>query len=79
MLKVAANPDVPTARERTDLGRGVRSFHLRHVRADDPEAKVGRPVHVLYYRMVGPGMVQIIRVRHERMEPSRYIGGDPQD
>jgi toxin ParE1/3/4 len=79
MLKVASNPEGPTARDRTDLARGVRSFHLRHARADAPEAKVRRPVHILYYRVVRPGLVEIVRVLHERMEPSRYIGGGSED
>jgi toxin ParE1/3/4 len=73
MLKVANNPEGPTARDRTDLGRGIRSFHLRHARA--AETKVGRPVHILYYRVVRPDVVEIVRVLHERMEPGRYIPG----
>jgi toxin ParE1/3/4 len=37
---------------------------------------VRRPVHVLYYRLIRPGLVEIVRVLHERMEPSRHIGAD---
>jgi plasmid stabilization system protein ParE len=62
MLEVAGHPEGPVARDRTDL-------------VGDPEVKVRRPVHILYYRMVRPGLVEIVRVLHERMEPSRYIGG----
>lgn len=74
MRKVAAEPEGPTTRERMELSRGVRSFHLRHARAAETEARVRGPVHVLYYRVVRPGLVEIVRVLHERMEPSRYIG-----
>jgi hypothetical protein len=35
---------------------------------------VRRPVHVLFYRVVRPGLVEIVRVLHERMEPSRHCG-----
>jgi len=31
-------------------------------------------VHVLYYRTAAPGLIEIVRVLHERMEPSRHIG-----
>jgi toxin ParE1/3/4 len=74
MRKVAAEPEVPTTRDRVELARGIRSFHLRNTRAGSTEGKVRRPVHVLYYRVVGPGVVEIVRVLHERMEPSWHIG-----
>jgi toxin ParE1/3/4 len=79
MRKVAAEPEGPTTRDRVELSRGIRSFHLRHVRVGDAQAKVRRPVHVLYYRVVRPGLAEIVRVLHERMEPSRHIGADPKE
>jgi toxin ParE1/3/4 len=72
MRKVAAEPEGPTTRDRSELSRGIRSFYLRNARLDDPKAKVRRPVHVLYYRVVQPGLVEILRVLHERMDPSRH-------
>ena len=57
-----------------ELMLGVRSLHIRHVRGGDPDGKVRRPVHVLYYRVAGPGVIEILRVLHERMEPSRHVG-----
>lgn len=74
MRKVAAEPKGPLTRDRHKLFPGVRSFHVRHARSDDPEAMVRRPVHVLYYRIVRPGLIEIVRVLHERMESSRHIG-----
>ena len=79
MRKVAAVPEGPTTRDRVELSRGIRSFHLRNARARDAEAKVRRPVHVLYYRVVRPGLVEIVRVLHERMEPGRRMGADPEE
>ncbi len=79
MRKVAAEPRGPTTRDRVELSRGIRSFHLRNVRTGRVEAQVRRPVHLLYYRAVGPGLVEIVRVLHERMEPSRHIGADPEE
>jgi hypothetical protein len=31
------------------------------------------PVHVLYYRVAQKGVIEIVRVLHERMEPSRHL------
>lgn len=76
MRKVAADPDGPTTRDRAELCRGIRSFHLRNARVGDVEAKVRKPVHVLFYRVVASGVVEIVRILHERMEPSRHIGAD---
>src|SRR6266849_887314 len=74
MRRVALDPRHPTAREHDELRAGVRSFHIQHARGDDPEAKVRRPVHVLFYRVIEPGLIEIIRVLHERMEPRRHVG-----
>lgn len=73
MRQVASDPDGVATRNRSEIQRGIRSFHIRHVRADDLAPKVKRPVHVLYYRAIRPGLVEIVRVLHERMEPSRHI------
>jgi toxin ParE1/3/4 len=74
--KVAADPYGPTTRDRSSLSSGIRSFHIRHTRgrSNGPGAKVKRPVHVLYYRAVTPDLIEIVRVLHERMEPSRHFG-----
>jgi plasmid stabilization system protein ParE len=39
-----------------------------------PEVQVRKPAHVLYYRAVSPGVVEIVRVLHEYMGSSRHIG-----
>jgi toxin ParE1/3/4 len=74
MRKVAAAPNGPATSDRGELMRGVRSFHTRHARGDDPDAAVRRPVHVLYSRGIEPDLIEIVRVLHERMEPSRHVG-----
>jgi len=72
MRQVAAEPSGPLTRKRPDLRSGIRSFHVRHARRS-AEANVRRPVHVLYYRVAGNGVIEIVRVLHERMEPSRHL------
>jgi toxin ParE1/3/4 len=70
---VAAEPDGRATRERTELAPGMRSFHVRYLRQHDPSERVRRPAHVLYYRLTRPGLVEIVRVLHERMEPGRHL------
>lgn len=74
MRKVAADPQAPATRARSELRPGIRSFHIRHARADMPEPRVRRPAHVLYYRALAPDLIEIGRVLHERMEPNRHPG-----
>jgi toxin ParE1/3/4 len=72
----------PTSRKRRrpasgDIAPGMRSLHLRLVAVDDPRARVSRPVHILFYRTIRLGLVEIVRVLHERMEPTRHFGPGP--
>ena len=74
MRKAAGDPEGPTTRDRRQLSPGLRSFHARHARHDDPKAKVKQPVHVLYYRAVASDLIEVVRVLHERVEPTLHIG-----
>lgn len=71
MRRIAADPTEPTTADRRELHPRLRSFHIRHARAGEG---VKNPVHVLYYREAAPGLIEIVRVLHERMEPSRHMG-----
>ena len=73
MRRVAADPQGTSSVDRSELFEGVRSFHIRHARSESREAQVNDPVHVLFYRTHEPGIVETIRVLHERMEPSRHV------
>jgi toxin ParE1/3/4 len=53
---------------------GMRSFHIRNARVNDPKTRVKRPVHILYYCVIEPRLIEIVRVLHERMEPRRHFG-----
>jgi len=76
MRRVAAEPAGPTTLGRDELAPGLRSFHLRHAGAADPGGRVTNPVHVLYYRAAAPGLVEIVRVLHERSDPVRHLDAD---
>lgn len=52
---------------------GLRSLHIRHCRNESRETPVADPVHVVFYRAIGAGLVEIVRVLHERMEPSGHL------
>jgi toxin ParE1/3/4 len=67
---VAADPSGPMTHERDELLPGIRSFHVRHARG---KHGVRQPVHVIYYRAPRTGVIEIVRVLHERMDPFRHL------
>jgi toxin ParE1/3/4 len=73
MRQVADQPEDPLTKKRPELRSGIRSFHVRYTRRSAENATVRRPVHVLYYRVGQEGVIEIVRVLHERMEPSRHL------
>jgi toxin ParE1/3/4 len=74
LRRIAAEPLGLLTVDRSELSAGVRCFHIRHSRNESREAPVGEPVHVIFYRALSPDLIEIVRVLHERMEPSRHIG-----
>lgn len=81
LRRIAGDPNGILTMERTELGVGIRSFHIRHSRDDSAEPPVGNPVHVIFYRAPAQGLVEIIRVLHDRMEPQRHMdnGATPEE
>jgi toxin ParE1/3/4 len=75
MRRAAADPAGRATRSREDLAPGLRSLHLRHASAVKRMRIVKRPVHILYFRAAAPNFIEIVRVLHERMEPSRHLKG----
>jgi toxin ParE1/3/4 len=73
MRRVAEDPQGRSTSDRSELRPGIRSFHIRHSRDESREAPVANPVHVIFYRAERPGLVEIVRVLHDRMEPIRHI------
>ncbi|MEI6985640.1 MAG: hypothetical protein WCK65_05895 [Rhodospirillaceae bacterium] len=80
MRRVAADPQGRLTLDRSEFIAGLRSLHIRHSRNESRETPVSDPVHVIFYRTVKPGLVEIVRVLHDRMEPGRHTsregGGD---
>jgi toxin ParE1/3/4 len=73
MRRIAADPQGRATSDQGEILAGLRSFHIRHSRKESREAPVGTPVHVIFYRTVEPGLVEILRVLHDRMEPSNKL------
>ena len=65
MRRLAADPRGLSTVDRHELCYGVRSFHIRHSRNESREVPVRDPVHVIFYRALAPGLVEIVRVLHE--------------
>jgi toxin ParE1/3/4 len=74
LRRIAADPQGRSTMDRSELLVGLRSLHIRHSRNESREAPVGEPAHVIFSRAVEPGLVEIVRVLHDRMEPSRHMG-----
>lgn len=77
MRRVAEHPEGRSTSDRGDVRPGLRSFHTRHSRNESRDVTVANPVHVIFYRVVQPGLVEIVRVLHDRMEPGKQIGAGP--
>lgn len=74
LRRIASDPMGLATLDRGEIFAGLRSLHIRHCRAESHEAPVGDPVHVIFYRAGAPGLVEIVRVLHDRMEPGRHVG-----
>lgn len=64
--------DRPGSRDISDVRPGYRLFHLRYSRRRVAGRRIGRPRHVVIYRLTD-GSVVILRVLHERMLLSRHL------
>lgn len=76
LRRIAADPEGRSTVARGELIENMRSYHVRHSRNESREKPVGNPVHVIYYRVIEPGLVEVVRVLHERMEPQRHLGDE---
>lgn len=72
MELIGEAPERPGSRTRDELAPGVRSFHVELA-----ARRRGAAAHVLYYlvrQQAGGGAeVLILRVLHERMDPTRHL------
>ncbi len=69
-LMVAATPTRPGSRARDDLAKNMRSFPVELA-----SSRRGAAAHILYYIPEGPTGAFIVRILHERMDPTLHIAG----
>jgi toxin ParE1/3/4 len=67
---IASEPDGPSTRDRGSLGGRLRGFHLRHAR--HPHG-VHDPVHIIYDRWTRSSSIEVVRILHERMDPTTHL------
>lgn len=72
MQQAANDPAGRFVRDQKGLKSGLLSFHVRHARTGSSR-EVKRPAHVIYFRVVEAGTGLIVRVLHERMDPTRHL------
>jgi toxin ParE1/3/4 len=71
---VAADPKRPGSKERPDLARGVRTYHLcfSRDRARSDSGVVKKPRHFLVYRRRGD-VIDVVRVLHDARDLGRHL------
>ena len=67
LREIGRSPTGGATRERSEVAEGLRSLHIRQTKR---AGTVKSPVHVIFYR-VGPP-IEIVRVLHDRMDPSAH-------
>jgi toxin ParE1/3/4 len=75
IMDVAENPERAGSRARPEIGVAARTYHLRHSRdhVKKSDGTIHRPRHILVYRVVDDGQVDIARVLHDGMELKRHL------
>lgn len=75
---IAADPERPGSRERAELVRGIRTYHLFFTR-DRARSDLGivkNPRHFLVYRRRGEDVIDIVRVLHDARDLERHLPKD---
>jgi toxin ParE1/3/4 len=72
---VAADPERLGSKERPDLARGVRTYHLffSRDRARGSLGVVKKPRHFLVYRRRGEAVIDVVRVLHDARDLERHL------
>lgn len=75
---LASDPDRPGSRSRPEIAPGARTYHLRFSRdrARGDDGPVRRPRHLLLYRVLADGSVEVGRVIHDARELHRHLPPD---
>ena len=72
---IAADPERPGSKDRPDLARGVRTYHLFFSR-DRVRGTLGvvkKPRHFLVYRRRGEALIDVVRILHDARDLERHL------
>ena len=75
LASIARDPELAGSHDRHDLGRGIRTVHLRTCRNEVSPAvrRIASPRRFVVYRRVGR-VIQVVRPLHEAMDlPAQRI------
>ena len=70
---IAIEPFGPMTLDRSAVLSGVRSFHLRHARKFSRSKPVDDPSHLVFFRVLRDGSIDVLRIFHERMNPVEHL------
>ena len=71
LANIAHDPELVGSHDRYDLGRGLRTIHLRTCRNEVSPAvrRIASPRHFVVYRKVGQ-VIEVVRLLHDAMDVS---------
>jgi len=75
LADLRADPACLGSADRSEILPGVRTYHPSHCRKRVGERAVGKPRHLLAYRVEDGGRVMVLRVLHDAMELEGKLGG----
>ena len=70
---IAEQPERIGSYARDEIAPGLRSLHLRYCRGHSAQDQIGRPRHIVFYRIRADRVIEIVRLLHEAMELDRYF------
>lgn len=79
LADIAADPRRAGVRDCGEFLVGMRSYHLRHSRSRSREGAVRTPRHAIFFRLLDPGTVQIVRVLHDSMDAAQHFAMGQRD
>ena len=74
LIEIDRDPCLPGSRELPkSLGSGIRTYHIALSKSKVKGDKVDSPRHVIVYRQLKDGKIEIINIIHEARDLSRHL------
>ena len=79
LTDLVSNPGRIGVRQRSDIGEGIRTYHLSTSRKRTKTVlQVGNPRHLVFFRVTG-NILQILRLLHDSMDFTRHVSDVQRD